>query len=105
MKITTNRYTAILTLQTFLLTIDWIMNIVGLVATQTNASMVTLLINAASRPNESKARVPCNRSYDAATIYYYCYKRASLRISDQRFYEDMDSGHADSIADVRRQIG
>ncbi|KAH1027572.1 hypothetical protein HUJ05_001053 [Dendroctonus ponderosae] len=44
MKITTNRYTAILTLQTFLLTIDWIMNIVGLVATQTNASMVTLLI-------------------------------------------------------------
>lgn len=26
----------------------------------------------------------------AATVYYYCYKRASLRISDPRFYEDMD---------------
>ncbi|XP_050296265.1 transmembrane protein 138 [Anthonomus grandis grandis] len=27
----------------------------------------------------------------AAAIYYYTYKRASLRIADHRFYEDLDS--------------
>lgn len=26
-----------------------------------------------------------------ASIYYYSYKRASLRISDPRFYEDIDA--------------
>lgn len=25
-----------------------------------------------------------------ATVYYYCYKRAALRISDPRFYEDVE---------------
>lgn len=151
MKITTGRYTVILTIQTLLLLVDWNINIFALLARQSNALMLILfivqdacLITALSLllltffstyvfqsglvyllyerfrttliicmfyfilttvlhiwsliTRWNNLRYSWSTAFLAffvvqrlmATIYYYCYKRASLRISDPRFYEDVD---------------
>ncbi|XP_066140872.1 transmembrane protein 138 [Euwallacea fornicatus] len=156
MKITTSRYAGILAMQTLLLLIDWIINIVSCLARQSNAVMLiffivqdacliialsvllltffstyvfqtglvyllyerfrtTLVIcmfyfiltsilhiwSLVTRWNNSKYNwstaffVLFILQRLVATIYYYCYKRASLRISDQRFYEDIDAASGD----------
>ncbi|CAG9822403.1 unnamed protein product [Phaedon cochleariae] len=151
MKLTTTRYSIILSIQTLLLITDWGINISSLFARESNAVMLILFIVQdaclilalsallltffstyvfqtglvyllyerfratllvcmmyfilttvvniwllASRWND--VRHSWTKSFSIvfiiqrflSSVYYYYYKRAALRISDPRFYEDID---------------
>ncbi|XP_018578123.1 transmembrane protein 138 [Anoplophora glabripennis] len=151
MKLTTGRYTAILSVQCTLLVIDWIINICSLLTRENNALMLILFIvqdaclilalsallltffstyvfqtglvyllyerfratllmcivyfglttivhiwSLITRWSNLKHSwsLPFLTVFILqrflATVYYYCYKRAALRISDPRFYEDIE---------------
>ncbi|KAJ8934378.1 hypothetical protein NQ314_013419 [Rhamnusium bicolor] len=111
MRLTTGRYIIILLIQTLLLVIDWGINISSLLTRENNAVMLILFIvqDACLILALSALLLTFFSTYVfqtglvyllyerfratllvLATIYYYYYKRAALRISDPRFYEEIE---------------
>lgn len=58
----------------------------------------------------SKSLHDCNRliivcfSFLAAPVYYYFYKRATLRISDPRFFEDLEWDPSNHITQINGMV-
>ncbi|KAF2885505.1 hypothetical protein ILUMI_20655 [Ignelater luminosus] len=94
MKLTIGRYSAILCLQTLLILIDIGINTFSVLVRRHNAVMLILFIVQDVCLIFALAALLLTFFFDlclpVAPLYYYFYKRAALRISDPRFYEDVE---------------